>query len=100
VNAMSEDQLEDLLEKSPLAGWQKNELKAASDKTRYFADAMMWQNLNDARAAYVKFTDYLSKNGIFIPDPVKSKFLKLDELLYDALVERRLSMQYKHSGQK
>jgi hypothetical protein len=100
ANTMSEDQLEEVLEKSPLAGWQKNELKAARDKTRYFADAMMWHNLNDAGEAYVKFNDYLSKNGIFIPEPVKSKFLKFNELLYDALMERRLSMQYKDSPQK
>ena len=100
VDRMSEDQLEDLIEKSLLADWQKDELKAVPDKTRYFADAMMWQKLNDAGQAYVKFHEYLSKNGIFIPEPVKAKFAELDDLLYGAYMERQFSMQHKDLPQK
>jgi hypothetical protein len=51
VDAMSEDQLDDLLEKSALDGWQKKELKTTRDKTRYYSDAVMWQKLNDSGVA-------------------------------------------------
>jgi hypothetical protein len=94
VDAMSEDQLDDLLEKSALDGWQKKELKTTRDKTRYYSDAVMWQKLNDSDVAYTNFNEYLSKNGIFIPEPVKAKFAELNELLLGAFMERRLSMQF------
>jgi hypothetical protein len=101
VDAMSEDQLDDLLEKSPLAGWQKKELKAVRDnKTRYYSDALMWRKLNDAGVAYANFYEYLSKNGIFIPEPVKAKFAQLNDLLFGAFMERRYSMQFPKLPQK
>jgi hypothetical protein len=101
VDAMSEDQLDDLLEKSPLSGWQKKELKAVRDnKTRYYSDALMWRKLNDAGVAYANFYEYLSKNGIFIPEPVKAKFAQLNDLLFGAFMERRYSMQFPKLPQK
>jgi hypothetical protein len=93
VNRMSDDQLGELLEKSPLVGWEKTELKAAADKTKYYANAIFRSNFDKAGEACTAFRVYLSKHGIFIPEPIKAKFAELDALLTNALLERRLSIQ-------
>jgi hypothetical protein len=38
LDRMTEPQLDHFLSKSPLADWEKNELKAADGKTRYYAE--------------------------------------------------------------
>lgn len=96
VNKLTADQLDDLLdERSPLAGWQKTELRSASDKTRYYADAISWHNLLKAEGALRDFHIYFSKNGIFVPDDIKTKFVDLDDLMNGAVTERRFAMQYR-----
>jgi hypothetical protein len=61
INRMPENQVDELLDKSPLANWQKIELLGASDKTRYYADAMAWHILQDAGDAYNNFRGYFHK---------------------------------------
>jgi hypothetical protein len=98
VDKMTDDQLEEFLKQSSLAEWQKNELKAAADKTRYYADANASWELHNARKSFIEFHGYLSKNGIFIPDEIKKKFVQLDGLLNAALLERQFSLQYRDLG--
>jgi hypothetical protein len=100
INAMSADQLEELLEKSPLANWQKKELLTRENKTRYYADAMMWHKLNDAGQAYDNFREYIHKNGIFISAVIKNRFMEIEDLLLHAFIERRLSLQYRNQAQQ
>ena len=93
VNRMTTEQLEEFLEKSPLANWQKSELKLAPDKTRYYANVIHKEDFNKTGEACGEFRKYLSKNGIFILEPLKAKFVELDGLLTGALLERRSSLQ-------
>jgi hypothetical protein len=89
LDMMSAEQLEEFLERSRLDGWQKNELRAAHDKSTYYANAITRHDLNKAAESVTEFHAYLDKNGIFIPEPIKAKFVKLDDLLYGALMERQ-----------
>jgi hypothetical protein len=94
IKQMTAEQFEDFLDKIPLAGWQKNELKAASDPVRYYLDAISWHDLNRAQIACGEFHVYLLKNGIFIPPDIKRKFSELDDLLAAAIGERRAGLKY------
>ena len=42
---------------------------------------------------YREFKEYFLKNGIFIPDDIESMFSELDNLVFDAIQERRLNVE-------
>lgn len=98
IRKMTGEQFEDFLEKIPLASWQKNELRAATDPARYYLDAISWHDLNRAQTSCGEFHVYLLKNGIFIPPDIKKKFSELDDLLAEAIVERRAGLQFPDTG--
>jgi hypothetical protein len=89
---MSEAHLEEFLEGSPLAGWQKAELREASDKNSYYRKVNYWHHA--AREAYREFSNYPMRNEIFIPEPLKLKFSELGDLLWDALIEHEGNEEY------
>jgi hypothetical protein len=94
IKKMTTEQFEDFLDKIPLASWQKNELRAASDPVSYYLGAISWHDLNRAETACGEFHVYLLKNGIFIPPDIKTRFSELDDLLAAAIGERRGGLQY------
>ena len=90
VNRMTTAQFENLMEKSEFAEWQKDELRVTSDKTRYYCDTMTHENLVNAYEKWGEFDAYFTKSGIFIPEPLKSQIAALNNLMYEAVMERRL----------
>ena len=94
IKNMTTEQFEDFLDKIPLAGWQKNELRAASDPGRYYLDAISWHDLNRAKTACGEVHIYLLKNGIFMPPDIKKKFSELDDLLAAAIGERHAGLRH------
>lgn len=93
INTMTAAQFEYFLEQIPLVAWQKEELRAASDRGRYYLDAISWHDLIRAQDACGKFHVYLLKNGIFIPPDIKKKFSDMDDLLAGVIGERRSGLQ-------
>ena len=91
LNRMNDEQLAELLENSFLLKWQKAELQKVADKNRYYMKAVGWHNISKARDSCREFHAYLLKNGIFIPEPMKAKFLELDQIIFSALVEHELN---------
>jgi hypothetical protein len=49
---MTEAQLDHFLSKSSLADWEKNELKAADDKNRYYANCSVLHEMKDTLLCY------------------------------------------------
>jgi hypothetical protein len=80
-------------EQIPLVTWQKEELKAAPDRGRYYLDAISWHDLNRAQDACGKFHLHLLKNGIFMPPAIKKKLSDMDDLLAGVIGERRSGLQ-------
>jgi hypothetical protein len=93
LDRMTEPQLEEFLEKSDLMNWQKDEIRRATKKTEHFVKAVGWQRISEARDACRELHVYLRRNGIFLPEPTKSKFVELDKLIYGALVEHELNQR-------
>jgi hypothetical protein len=100
IDKMTTEQFDDFLEKIPLANWQKNELRAAPNKVRYYIDAISWHDMKRAEASCGKFHEYLLRNGIFILPDIKEKFSQFDDLLAEAVGERRMSLQYTNGPQR
>jgi hypothetical protein len=93
INRMTAAQFDYFLEQIPLVSWQKEELRVASDRGKYYLDAIMWHDLNRAQDACGKFHVYLLKNGVFIPPDIKEKFSDMDDLLAGVIGERRMGLQ-------
>jgi hypothetical protein len=93
LDRMTEPQLEEFLEKSDLMNWQKDEIRRAAKKTDHFIKAIGWQRISEARNACRELHVYLKRNGIFLSEPTKSKFVELDRLIFGALVEHELNQQ-------
>ncbi|MGO4389451.1 hypothetical protein AB4Y85_18130 [Microvirga sp. 2YAF29] len=87
VNRMSSPHLEEFLKDNDLMEWQKAELREAKDKTKYYREAIYWHKLHNAKETLRIYHIYLKKNGIFIPEPLKSSFTKMDDLLWHTLLE-------------
>lgn len=93
LDRMSEPQLTHFLLQLTWPDWQKDELRLASDKRRYYGDVAQWRNLQDANRHRGEFQSYLSKNGIFIQPALLSKFHELNVMMIGAFVEREMAMQ-------
>ena len=94
IDRMSAAQMEDFLSKCQLENWQKDELRNAGDKNRYYQDAIFWYRLWDARKTSRGSAIFVLKNGIFMPPALKEKFDQVDELGWAALVEHELNKQH------
>jgi hypothetical protein len=94
LNRLNDDQLEEFFENHPfLLNWQKADLRVSPDRNKAYSKADSRHRAGKARDACREFHVYLLKNGIFIPEPMKSKFTDLDGIIYNALVEHELNME-------
>lgn len=93
LDRVSPAQLEDFLDSSFLANWQKDEIRSTEKRTDYYRKASNWHRISEARTTCRDFHIYFKKNGIFIPEAIKSQFSHLDKLIYDALVEHEINEQ-------
>lgn len=91
LDRISETQLEEFLEASFMAKWQRGEIRLTDKKTEYYRKALTWNRITEATEACREFHVYFRKNGIFVPEPIKSQFIQLDKLTYEALVEYELN---------
>ena len=92
LNRMSEEHLDDFLDKSPLTSLQKTDLKASSDKIEMYSRIKLGYDLNKAIDVYNNFHATLSKNGIFIVDTLKVQFAEIDQMLKDVIIERQVTL--------
>jgi hypothetical protein len=91
VSLMSGAQLDEFLSDCRLEDYQKEELRNAQDKNRYYQKAIFWPRLNSVREECRKSTIFLRTKGIFMPPALKEKFTKVEDLIWDALSECELN---------
>jgi hypothetical protein len=87
LDRMTVPQLDEFLEDSFLAKWQRDELKAEAKKVDYYIDAVFYHRASQARAACREQHVYLLKNGIFMQKDMKEKFDKVSALVWQTLIE-------------
>jgi hypothetical protein len=96
---MDDEQRDETLAKSDLAEWQKTELRAQDryQQASYYAQALYWHELHEAKLASGKASDAVTKNGMFLsPDT----FAKLDEFttkIYRAISTHEINKELRDS---
>jgi hypothetical protein len=93
LNQMSQPALEEFLNKSRLHEFEKQELRQASDKISYYGDRMFWHEVNDVEEAFWDFHNYTIKNRIFLTPDVQEQFAKIDDVMWSAIVERKVGQE-------
>jgi hypothetical protein len=91
LDRMTVAQLDEFLEDSFLAKWQRDEIKDTDKKVDYYINAAFFHRANEARAACREQHVYVLKNGIFMPQHMKEKFDSISNLVWNALVEHELN---------
>lgn len=94
LNRMNADQLTELIDKSNLRDWQKEELRKADNKTDYYQTASRWVRLWEVRDLYREYFVYQLKNGIFIRPEIRQRFKVITDLMQSALFEYEFDLQY------
>lgn len=100
LNKMSPLHLKEFLEKSPLGAWEKAEIEREQDRTRYYIDHIFWHRLVETRDIVTDAHAYIFKNGIFLPNELKTKFTTLSDLVFDALWEHQSNKQHEIQPEK
>ena len=95
LNTMQPDQLSDFIVNSKLVEWQRQLIRQAKDKTSTYRNQIEPFKIAKAKKASKKFYLYFRRNGIFIRDPIKEKFDRLDRLMIDALDEHTMNFQHR-----
>jgi hypothetical protein len=91
VSTFSEHKFEEFLKDSDtgLLDYQKEELRKASDRTKYYREALEWNRFCDANEKQTDFHNYLVEHRIFMTVELRQKFRAVDECLSTALHDYR-----------
>ncbi|GAB3498912.1 hypothetical protein GCM10027399_24600 [Curvibacter fontanus] len=95
LDAMSDAQLEEFVSACDLNEWEKTELLEAEKKTDYYIEHIFWHRLHEAKSLAREAHVFIAKNGIFLPPEIKSQFVAVDALVWDALDEHEQNERYK-----
>lgn len=87
LDRMTGPQLDEFLEDSFLAKWQRDEIKVTAKKVDYYIKAIFFHRAYEACAACREQHIYVLKNGILMPRDMKEKFDKISDLVWKALIE-------------
>jgi hypothetical protein len=94
LNSMNTIQLDEFLQACDLDNWEKTELKSQSDKTAYYIKHSFWHDYarvcQKAREAHI----YLLKNGVFVKEELRTKLKALDDLVWEALIEKETMVRH------
>lgn len=93
VDAMTEVELDECLKLSPLSDFQKQTIKSTREKLEYYRECMFYHELSEVRKACSEFHIYIEKNSIFLSPDLKEYFSKIDELMWDAMVDKEVGHQ-------
>jgi hypothetical protein len=87
LEQVTDDELEEFLEKSSLLETQKAKLRAAPPRCRdqLWQEMDTWQRRNRARAALSEADRFIKINGVFLPESLRDPLHKLMEVIWDAL---------------
>ena len=94
LNRMQEKQLVSFVAQSELFDWQKEELLAAEDKTKRYAELIYWHRLNRVNQAHRNADIALSRNGVFVQDNIKEKLQGVLDLVHSAIIEDQINHEH------
>jgi len=86
--------------KSVLNGynWELHEIAdliSAAEKNNFFQDRIFWHRLRKAQEVFGDFHSYIERNRIFLSEGLKVQFNQADDLMWEALVTRKVGEEAK-----
>jgi hypothetical protein len=91
LSRMNPTQREEFLKESKLANWQQSELMASSDKNKYYQKAIFFHRSSECRNKCRELHVYTKSKGIFLPEDIRDAFIKLDGIIWNALIEHEIN---------
>src|SRR6476620_3078767 len=93
-DGLENEEIEEFLSQTSLTSAQKKEVLNSMDKSRSYANIVFWHTVSEAKKALRDYHIYLLKNGIFIEPKLRSSFLRLSDLIREAVVEHELNREH------
>ena len=94
IDKMTPEHQQEFVNTCRLETWEKNELRRVEKKTDYYQNHIKWHDLHEvkikSRAAHV----FLLQNGIFFSEEVRTAFQEIDDMIWDAVTEHELNVEY------
>jgi hypothetical protein len=87
--------------KSLLKGykWEDHQIYSlinAHDKNEYFQERIFCQRVGEAQSKFYEFHSYIVRNRIFLSAELKEQFNRADDLMWDALITRKVGEEAKN----
>lgn len=95
LDRMPQDRLEDFLANSELADFERKAVRESQNKTETYDRLLEPHLIARARKANQDFYFYFRKNAIFIREPIKVQFDKIDQLMQLAVSEHLVNYQHR-----
>lgn len=93
LDRMAEAELEEFLEGRDLRAYDKARLKEAITKNKIYQEIMLWNYIGDAKSANRELSIYLARNGIFLPDNIKSVCKDIETSIWGALTSKEIGRE-------
>lgn len=91
LDKMDETALEEFMAKSKLHEYEKKELRDSPKKLDYYRKTIFWHDLHETHQAFKDFHNYIIRNRIFLTSKLQEQFMKLDDIMWSAIVKREVS---------
>ena len=95
VNRMSDLQLEEILAGTTFTDSQKEDVRSALDRGKTYQDILFWHRLHKVKNAFADLQNHVVRNGIFLPQEIESKFKKIADMLWSAVVSKEVGHEAK-----
>jgi len=95
LNRMSSIALDEFLDKSKLQEYEKQELKKAQNKIEFYQECIFGYNYAEAHKEFSEFHNFIVRNRIFFSSDLQEKFTKIDDIMWSAIIDRKVGYQAK-----
>jgi hypothetical protein len=90
LDEINENALEEFIAQSGLREYEKEELRNSTNKLDYYQKKKFWHNSQETRQALQDFHNYIVDNRIFLSSDLQEQFTKIDNILWDTMIEREV----------
>ena len=97
---MSETEFQEFLETTKLKKHDIENLISAPDRNKFYQEKIFWYEVNDARSRISDLHNFLIYNKIFLSKDLFDEFGKIDQLLFETVLEIEANHEEQRSGRK
>jgi len=90
IDKLPESEIEEFLSDLPYTDRQKRRILNSKKKTETFCDVRFDYRSSQVWKAHLEFRDYILQYGIFFPEPVRKRFLEIEEQLRGAIIAKEV----------